>query len=429
MSTSASPERDDPFLHTDPPPLIARGLAYVLIALFSVSVLAAAVVRVPETVSGPFTLVPVRGTDPVRAVRQGVVSDVRVAEGEEVRKGAVLFTLQSAPVGDRAAALREAEAQVRGAREGLANAESLFAAQGRADVVERRRLEARVVRLGRAIELKTRQLALTRQLADQYRGGAARGAVGGVEASRLELEAQRLDEELETASGERDDASAQIARLRSAALAREAEYRETRRRLGEAVETGGIRTASLRKDLELTSASGAAAGSGFELAVSAPCAGTVLRLRVNAPGAVVREGEVLSELACAGEKLQAELLVPQAGVPLVAAGQGVKLRYDAFPYQRFGVRFGTVRWVGPGGSGDAAEGGAPNAAAGAFRAIVDVPEGAIRVRGALRALLPGMGGRADIVVGRRSLASFAFEPIRQLRETFAEVPDSATRRR
>jgi hypothetical protein len=28
-----------------------------------------------------------------------------------------------------------------------------------------------------------------------------------------------------------------------------------------------------------------------------------------------------------------------------------------------------------------------------------------------------MGGRADVVVGRRSLISYAFEPLRQLRES------------
>jgi hypothetical protein len=33
-----------------------------------------------------------------------------------------------------------------------------------------------------------------------------------------------------------------------------------------------------------------------------------------------------------------------------------------------------------------------------------------------------MGGRADIVVGRRSLIAYAFEPIRMLRESLADAP-------
>src|SRR4051812_1264643 len=168
--------REDPFLHTDPPPLVARGLAYIIIALFIVATLAAAVVHVPETVSGPFTLVPVRGTDPVRALRQGVVSDVRVSEGDEVKKGAPLFLLQSAPVGDRAAELRQAEATKRGAEASLANAESLFIAQSKADAAERRQLEQRAAGLARTIAFKAKQIQLTRQLAEQYKSGAQKGA-------------------------------------------------------------------------------------------------------------------------------------------------------------------------------------------------------------------------------------------------------------
>jgi hypothetical protein len=34
-------------------------------------------------------------------------------------------------------------------------------------------------------------------------------------------------------------------------------------------------------------------------------------------------------------------------------------------------------------------------------------------------VLPGKTGRAAVVVGRRSLASYAIEPLRQLRESLA----------
>ena len=132
----------------------------------------------------------------------------------------------------------------------------------------------------------------------------------------------------------------------------------------------------------------------------------------------MREGDTLAEVACDGAPLQGELVLPQAGVPLVQKGQGVKLRFDAFPYQRYGVRFGTVRWLGPAGLSVQDSG--------AFRAIVDLTESSIRVRGKMRPLLPGMGGQADIVVGRRSLVSYAFEPLRALKESFADAPADST---
>ena len=46
------------FLESDPPHWAARGLSTIIIVLFVLMLLAAAVVHVPETVSGRFTLVP-----------------------------------------------------------------------------------------------------------------------------------------------------------------------------------------------------------------------------------------------------------------------------------------------------------------------------------------------------------------------------------
>src|SRR5262249_11448825 len=98
---------------------------------------------------------------------------------------------------------------------------------------------------------------------------------------------------------------------------------------------------------------------------------------------------------------------------------------DAFPYQRFGVKFGRVRWVGPASAlapGGATNGASPDARA--FRALIDGDDSTIIVNGDARPLLVGMRGNARVVVGRRSLISFAFEPLRALRENFSSVPQS-----
>jgi membrane fusion protein len=109
--------------------------------------------------------------------------------------------------------------------------------------------------------------------------------------------------------------------------------------------------------------------------------------------------------------LQAEAHVPQSGIGLVKPGQPVKLLYDAFPYQRYGVKYGTIRWVSP---ASVLVKDQP-----VFRVLIDLQDESVVVRGQPRSLLAGMGGTADIVVGKRSLLSFAFEPIRQLKENFS----------
>ncbi|HSE68111.1 MAG TPA: HlyD family efflux transporter periplasmic adaptor subunit [Gemmatimonadales bacterium] len=394
------------FLDTTPPNWVARGLAYVIIAAFVLGILGAVVVKVPETVSGPFTLIPIRGTDPVRAVKSGVLVEVEVAEGDNVTRGETLFLLRSSSMSDRAADRLTVESQLRTNEQRMTILKSQYDTRKRSDEADGRRLENRVQFLQGLIASKSKRLALTKELADSSSSGAKRGAIGKLEASRLELEYSTLQEEVDGAQNDLAEAKADIARLEQDGKARDLEYEETRRGLTESLETGRIRATSLQRDLVN------ATEVGFS--VTAPCDGTVLRLHVNAPGAVVQEGDILSEMGCAGDRLQGELRVPEGGVAQVRPGQGVKLRYDAFPYQRYGVRFATVRWLGPAGS--------TARDSGEFRALVDLADDSIRVHGQLRALLPGMGGRADIVVGKRSLVSYAFEPIRALRENFAEPP-------
>ena len=160
---------------------------------------------------------------------------------------------------------------------------------------------------------------------------------------------------------------------------------------------------------------GEAAREGGALAVSAPCRGTIVKLVVKNVGTVVRSSDVLAEITCREERLQVELMVPQRGLALLRAGQLVKLRYDALPYQRFGVRHATLRWISP--SASLASPGA------SVRAIAVLDEQTLRVNGEPLAVLPGMAGQAAIVVGRRTLASYAIEPLRAIREAVsAERP-------
>ena len=401
---------NDAFLESDPPHWAARGLSVLVITLFVIGLLAAAIVHVPETVSGRFTLVPITGTDPVRTSREGIVTGVRVHEGDSVSRGAPLFVIRSSSVNDRTADRRTLETQRRGNTERLLLLDLQYRGSRRADSAEVRRLQSRALYLERAIRSKSGRLQVMQEIADASDSGAKRGALGAVEAQRLQLDARTVGEEVDAATNDLAETRADIARVEQAGVARQLEYRQARAAVEEAMERDGIRASSLGRDPVSSS------DSGFVLV--SPCAGTLLRLRVNAAGAVVREGDTLAEVACQGAPLQGELVLPQAGVPLVQKGQGVKLRFDAFPYQRYGVRFGTVRWLGPAGLSAQDSG--------AFRAIVDLSESSIRVRGKMRPLLPGMGGQADIVVGRRSLVSYAFEPLRALKESFADAPADST---
>ncbi len=403
----ANPAIEPPFLSGAPPHWAARSLAYLLILLFIVSVISASIVNVPETVDGPFTLIPVRGTDPIRAPHGGVLEKVANAEGDQISAGQTLYVIRSDPLGDRAGELGALRTQVRGTAEAVSNATMQQQSQLRADAELLRQLRARLASLERTVELKSKQLRLARSLAEKYDTGYSRGAISAAEYTAPQVEAVRLAEELEQYQNQHEETRASIEGLQHSSAAREAGYRERQRELSASREQATIRMSALEGTLVLA--------TGGQLLVRSPCAGSLLRAHVTSVGAVVKDGDLLGEVACAQETLQAELTVSQIGVGRIKEGQGVKLLYDAFPHQRYGVRRGRVRWISP-SSVSATD-------SSAFRALVDIEGRGVRIDGAMRQFLPGMGGRARVVVGRRSLISYAFEPLRQLRESFAEVPE------
>jgi membrane fusion protein len=410
-------DADAPFLSAEPPPMVARALATVLIALFASAVIAAVVVRVPETVAGRFVLVPLRGADPVRALRQGQVVEVGALEGDEVALGAPLFVVRSDLAADRSADLGVLREQLRGSEDAARLARRGYEERRRADEQQGEMLKARIAALDRAIPLKAERARMTAELAERFRSGTAQGTISPDEYVTRRLEATRLAEEQAMLEGDRAQAAAELEKLRHERDARDAEFRDLLRRLAEARSQSEIRAAALTPETP------AGSGGGAELVVRAPCAGTVVRLRVRGPGAVVQQGEVLGEIACAGVRLQAEVTLPPGGVARVREGHPVKLLYDAFPYQRYGVRVGRVRWVSPaatsaGGGAGAADGGTSESDV-SFRALVDLRDADGGPHALPRALLAGMGGTARVVVERRPLASYAFEPIRQLRENLS----------
>lgn len=148
------------------------------------------------------------------------------------------------------------------------------------------------------------------------------------------------------------------------------------------------------------------------LLVRAPVSGLVAS-RLIEPGQAVQAGQPLMSLLPAGSRLQAQLLVPSAAVGFVEAGDRVLLRYQAFPYQKFGHHLGTVLRVSrsaitpPGNDGAGIE---PY-----YRVLVALEKQSITAYGNVEPLRPGMRLEADILGERRKLYEWALEPLYSIR--------------
>ncbi|HSE98736.1 MAG TPA: HlyD family efflux transporter periplasmic adaptor subunit [Blastocatellia bacterium] len=400
------------FLELAPPHWAARGLSYAIIAIVLIGVIAAVVIKLPETVTADFVLVPARGTDPIKATRQGIVNRVFVSEGQQVNQGDVIATLRSESAGERAAELMTFQTRIAGAGERFINSKAKFTAQTLADEQEMRKLAARIEHLEGLIAIKRQQLGLLKQMAESYEKLYREGLSSRAQLTEKQLQVSDLAAEVQKLISEQSETRVATEKLKIDSSARQAELKEVERTYREETATGEIRIAALR--------AGLAGSDGDEIRLTAPCAGTILRLHVKNSGAVLGEGEVVAELVCAGESLQAELKVPEAGVGKLKTGQGVKLKYDAFPYQRFGVKHGRLTWLSP-SAVETKEGAS-------FRAHVEIADTDMQVQGQSRPLFAGMSGKAEIVIGSRTLIEYVFEPLRQLKENLSDVPETISKR-
>jgi len=402
---SPSPNTPPPFLQDSPPLWAARALSTVLLALFVVAVVALLVVRVPETVAANFVLTPVRDADPIKALHPGIVSQVNVVEAQVVREHDLLFVVASELVGDRVSERRVIDARLAGGNNRQTNEKVKYENQQRADEQERQRLEQRLATLQRQVEVKQRELALTEDIAARRTKEFDQGVLSAMDANRAKLDVEKLAGEVEVIRAAMVDARNAMARITFEMASRTAAYAETERSIGEELTTYRARKSVLDQDR---------LREGNALSVEAPCAGTVVTLHVRNPGTVVDEGDPLAELVCAGQPLQAELQLPERGLALVHIGQPVKLLYDAFPYERYGVQYGTLTWLSPASSA--------GARGPMFRAFAELGAETVGVQGTPRAVLPGMTGRAAVIVGQRTLVSYALEPLRQMRESLSAGP-------
>lgn len=142
------------FLDVAPPSWAARGLAWVLIVLAAAAAAASVVIRLPETVSSPFVLVPARGADPIRASRSGIIAAVSVGEGQTVARGDPVFVIQSPSIGDRSAELRSLETQLGGVGDNRVNVREKYQSQRRVAHLAQRLAEQRRIRVVREMRFR-----------------------------------------------------------------------------------------------------------------------------------------------------------------------------------------------------------------------------------------------------------------------------------
>jgi hemolysin D len=153
------------------------------------------------------------------------------------------------------------------------------------------------------------------------------------------------------------------------------------------------------------------------LELKAPQAGIVKDLATHTRGTVVASGTVLLTLVPHDEPLLAEVWVNNVDSGFVEVNQKVKVKLEAYPFQKYGMLDGVVRHVTYDATDKATDASAerkPDANAGlSYRALVALNAPQLEAHGLLYKLTPGMQVAAEIHLGSRSVIEYLLSPIQK----------------
>ncbi len=140
-----------------------------------------------------------------------------------------------------------------------------------------------------------------------------------------------------------------------------------------------------------------------------PVSGVVSALGIANVGEVLQPGQTVAEIAPSTAPLVLAALLPSEKAGLVEVGMPVNLKFDAFPYQDYGIVTGQVLSISPDAKVDEAMGAV-------YRVDVALDNISIDHEGDAVALRAGQTATAEIVVRKRRIISLILEPIRKLQK-------------
>lgn len=381
--------------------VVTVGAALAVVAV--VAYLSVAQYTRKATVGG--VLMPDRGMIRLVPADIGTVLERRVIEGQVVASGDVLFVLAlERPVRGtdaQAEVLRSLQARQRSLQDAARRQNALGSAQQQALTRRLHALSGELVQAELEASLQRDRLGLARQSLQRLQSLEAAQFISPAQVQAKSEELLALQAAAQTVARER------------AALERERADLEGQLRalpMQADAAAGGI-----ERELAVLSREAAELDTDRRLVVRAPQAGTLSAVLAE-PGQSVSPASALASLMPQGSTLQAHLFAPSSAVGFVRPGQLVQLRFDTYAYQKYGHRPGRVLQVSrtPLAASELATLALPAAAQAEplFRitvALEDAP-GAEPL-----ALAPGMRLQADVLLDRRRLVEWLFEPLIGLR--------------
>jgi adhesin transport system membrane fusion protein len=403
-------------------PLRARSLLRLAAGALVLLVVWAAFAHIDEVTRGEARVVPTSQVQIIQSVDGGVVEALLVKEGQIVEAGQLLLRVdptrfvstlmesQASQTSLQAKALRlqaltrgtpfnPPKELVRDAPEVVEQERRLYESR-RAEIsaqtaiyqsqLVQRQQELNEVRARR--DQAERSMALMTQEINATRPMVATGAVS-------EVEMMRLDQQMARLRGDREQATAQIARVQSAI--QEANSKISEVQLTSRNQMSAELSDTMSKLASLEQGGVALQDKVKQADIKSPVRGTVKRLLVNTIGAVVQPGKEVVEVVPLDDALILEVQITPKDIGFLRPGQPAMVKFSAYDFSIYGGLEAEVFLIGA-------------------DSVLDEKGNAfyhVRVRTAKSSLgpnlpiIPGMVAQVDIMTGKKTVLSYLLKPV------------------
>lgn len=151
--------------------------------------------------------------------------------------------------------------------------------------------------------------------------------------------------------------------------------------------------------------------------VRAPIDGTIFALPVFKPGAVVQPGQMVAEIAPQNVGFILKAKIPNSQSGFLKVGNQVKVKFDAYPFQDYGIATARVTWISPNSKIEQTPQG--NLENYELRIALDKPY--IQSGDKKIAITPGQTAVAEVIIRQRRVIDFVLDPFKKLQKNGLEV--------
>jgi hemolysin D len=413
-------------LETPPNPL-GRALLWCLLTFVAIAIVWSALGHIDIVATAQGKIIPRGRVKIVQAADIGVVREIRVVDGQQVKAGEPLIvldpTLTEAETAqargssfvaqvDRARALALVDAAagkpaVFRAPEGISpdivavqrNLVAARVAEHRTAVSalqeERAQRESDLAMVTAEVSKIEEQLPLAEDQLTSLEKLQKEGLVPRLKVMELKERVVGLRQDLVIRREEMSKNRAALAAVRNQIGKLESEFRASALdALSEAEANYRLRSEEVRK----------AEDKAALTILTSPIDGVVTQLAVHTIGAVVKPADSLLVIVPKGEELIVEAMVLNKDIGFVREGQPAEIKLEAFPFTRYGVINGTVESI----SRDSVE---HKELGLVFPCLVKLSASHINVETQRIALEPGFAASAEIKTGQRRIIEFLLSPL------------------